>query len=439
MIVRAGVMNPIGRPDAPGASAVLARAVGVGARTAWHAGRCAARLAWSRLTGRGATAPERVGAALATLFEDLGGGFLKLGQLLGTRGDLFPESMLIPLRRLLDDVAPLPPDRVRAVLSASLASAEQAFAEFDPLPLASGSIAQVHRARLRGSDQWVAVKVRRPGIARWMSIDCRLVEAISGVLAHLPWFRRLPVREAVGQVLRVMIAQTDFTAELDHLRRYRGLCGGREGVRIPRPIESLCTADVITMEFCPNRGRVTDRAIDPAARRAVVQKTLRAAYRSIFVDGFFHCDLHPGNVLVAPDGSPVVLDAGYMGEFAPGQRRAFAEFFLSIARRDARTAARVVRQVALHVPERIDPARLEADLADLLRTCAGRTAGQFQIARFVTELFRVQAAHRIRGSPHFTLAILALLTFEGTVKAIDPDLDFQREAVPSLLIGLSRD
>jgi ubiquinone biosynthesis protein len=305
-------------------------------------------------------------------------------------------------------------------------------------PLAAASIAQVHRATVKATGQRVAVKVRRPGIERVVAADCRLVCGGTWLLSLLPGFRRLPLNESVGEVAAALVAQTDFVREADNLRRYRG-SGARPGeVTVPAVTERLCTPDVLTMEYVPSRGRITEPTLDPAARRAAVRHGLRAIYRSIFEDGFFHCDPHPGNLLVAADGSVVVLDLGYVGAMAPADRRAFAEFFLSIALQDAPRAARIVRETALRVPAGMDRRAFEADLSELIRSCAGRRVGDFQIARFVTRLFRVQQVHGILGSPRFTLAILTLLAFEGTIKATDPQLDFQAEAVPSILAALAR-
>jgi ubiquinone biosynthesis protein len=395
------------------------------------------RLGRSGLAGGGPSRAEVLGAALAGMLEALGGGFLKVGQILSTRVDLFPEAVLRPLRQLQDNVAPLPAGRVRRTLEASLGAAtEELFDELELQPLASASVSQVHRAVLPGTRKRVAVKVRRPGIERLVAADCRLLRSAAWLLALLPPFRRLPVREAVGMVCAALAAQTDFVREAQRLRRYKDQCARDGEVIVPGVIDRLCTRDVVTMEYVTARGKVTEPGIELPVRRAAVTFALRAIYQSIFVHGFFHCDLHPGNLLVAADGAAVVLDLGYVAEFRPAHRRAFAEFFLSIAVRDGERAARIVRETARYVPRGLDAGRFEADIADLIRSCSGLRVGEFQVVRFVSDLFRVQHCHRIAGSPEFTLAILALLAFEGTIKAVDPDLDFQREAVPSILAAL---
>jgi ubiquinone biosynthesis protein len=420
-------------------SPFLVRLPAVGLATAWHGLRLLLLLGRGLLTGTGPPPSRALGVTLADLFQSLGASFLKFGQVLSTRVDLLPEEVLAPLRQLQDGVRALPPRHVRRVLDRAFgAPVDELFADFESRPIASGSFAQVHRATLRHTREKVAVKVRRPGIERVVAADARLLRCGAGLLSLLPPFRRLPLRQAVAGVCAALVAQADFTREAAALRRYRQQrCRPGEAL-VPGVIDRLCTADVLTMEYVESRGKITDRGIDLATRRGAVRHALRAMYQSIFLDGFFHCDPHPGNLLVAPDGSVVILDLGYVAEFEPGRRRAFAEFFLAIGLRDGARAARVVRETARSVPAGVDWARFEADVAALVQACSGLTVAEFQIVRFVTRLFRVQQAHGICGSDAFTLAILALLALEGTLKAVHPDLDFQREAVPSLLAGLAR-
>jgi ubiquinone biosynthesis protein len=406
---------------------------------AWYGLRLLLRLGRRRLTGAGPSPSRIIGSEVADLLRSLGGGFPKLGQILSTRVDLLGEDVLAPLRQLQDNVTPLPERCVRRRVELALGvPVEELFEDFEPLPLASASIGQVHRATLRGTREKVAVKVRRPGIDRAVAADVRLLRCGAWLLSLLPPLRGVPVRESAAQVGAALVAQTDFRREAAALRRYREQRCKPGEVLVPDVIDRLCAADVLTMQYVETRGKITDAGIDLQTRRTAVRRALRAIYESIFLDGFFHCDPHPGNLLVAPDGAVVVLDLGYVAEFTPAARRVFAEFFLAIGLRDGSKAAAIVRATARHVPRDVDFAQFESDVAALVQSCSGLLVAQFQIVRFVTRLFGVQHAHGICGSDAFTLAILALLGFEGTLKAIDPRLDFQREAVPVLLAALAR-
>jgi ubiquinone biosynthesis protein len=381
--------------------------------------------------------PALLGAALADLFESLGGAFLKVGQVLSTRVDLLPEEALVPLRRLREGVGPMAFAEVARVIERSLGRPlEQLFAGFDGRPEASASIAQVHRAIVRDTGEEVAVKVRRPGVAARLAADARVLAAGARTLGALGSLRRLPLLEAVREVNGALVAQADFLAEARHLRDFGRRYEQTPGVRVPGVVDRLCSADVVTMEYVADTRSLDDPSVDPARRRAAAVTALRLLYRMIFEAGVFHCDPHPANLRIAPDGTVVVVDFGFVGRFPPGQRRAFAQFFVSIATQNVALAAEIVLATALAVPDDLDADGFASALGAVIKGCAGRRVGQFQVVRFVTSLFAVQRRHGIRGSPHFTLAILTLLAFEGVLKAAAPDLDFQQEAVPYLLNAL---
>jgi ubiquinone biosynthesis protein len=153
----------------------------------------------------------------------------------------------------------------------------------------------------------------------------------------------------------------------------------------------------------------------------------------IFRAGLIHCDMHPGNVWCDPQGRVAVLVLGFVAEMAPRQRREFARFFACIAFATGKAAAQTVRDAALRVRADHDERAFARDMQGLLDRTAGRRAGQFQVAAFVTELFEIQRRNGIYGSPAFTMAILSLLCYEGLIKGVDPDLDFQQAAIPFVL------
>jgi ubiquinone biosynthesis protein len=404
----------------------------------WSGTIFATRVTIRKLFGLGPPPAALFGRALAGAFARLGGGCLKLGQILSSRIDLLPEEALVPLRRLQDSVAPVAPSRVRRILERSLGCCPvEVFSEFEERPIASASIAQVHRAVLRSTGEAVAIKVKRPAVAEQIAADVRLITWGTHLLTCLPWFSDLPLREAVAEVTRSLANQTDFTREVVNMTRFAEAFRENTRVLIPRPATEHCTSEVITMEFVPAVGKITDDCFDPGRQKAAVSTALRTLYRMIFNIGCFHCDLHPGNILLTRCGRVALVDFGFVAEFAEVDRKAFSEFFLAITFRDGRRAAEVVRATALQVGTTHDPVAFELDMTRLVASCAGKEAGRFQIVRFVTELFAVQRRHALYGSPKFTLAILALLTYEGAIKQLDPNLDFQGEAVPYVLSALA--
>jgi ubiquinone biosynthesis protein len=153
----------------------------------------------------------------------------------------------------------------------------------------------------------------------------------------------------------------------------------------------------------------------------------------IFVDGLVHCDMHEGNLRFLPDGRAALIDFGFMAEMRAEDRVQFTRFFHALATRDARRCAGIVLGTAIHTPPGLDHGAFESAVARVIERASGASAGAFDVAGFVLDLFDVQRRHGVHGTPAFMMAIVSLLVLEGVTKEVDPALDFQREAYPYLL------
>jgi ubiquinone biosynthesis protein len=378
------------------------------------------------------------GQQLARLFEILGGGCLKLGQILSTRTDLLPRDFALPLQRLQDSLAPFSAERARSLVEHALhVSTTELFSEFDPLPIGSATVAQVHRAVLRDSSTTVAVKIRRPGVDRLIRTDSLIVMALVRMVSILPPLRAIPLVEATKQIMRAVEAQTDFELEAEHHRQIFALFESGTPVRVPRLLDQYCTNDLLVMEYFPHVVRITAPELDEKVHRSAVTAGLQALYRMLFVAGVVHCDLHPGNILVNRDGTVLLLDFGFATIMPSAERSAFAEFFLCIAFNNGSAATKIVLDTALRVPPDLNRAAFQQEIGELLGAFSGRIANDFLIAAFVTSLFNIQRRHRVYGSPGFTMAILSLMVYEGIIRDRCADLDFQKEAIPTLLASLN--
>ena len=415
----------------------LVRIFTVAATLVWALVMFLIRSTTARLWGKPLSRFYR-GQQTARIFETLGGGCLKLGQILSTRTDILSEDFALPLQRLQDSLGPFSAQEARSLVEHSLhTSAEDLFSEFDPRPIGSATIAQVHRAVLRDSGAVVAVKIRRPGVDRMIRIDSRIILILSRLVSVLPPLRGIPIVEAMEQITRAVVAQTNFEVEAEHHRRIFTLFASGVPVRVPRLFDQYCTNDVLVMDYFPHVVRITAPELNDGVHRSAVIAGLQALYKMLFVAGIVHCDLHPGNILVDPDGTVVVLDFGFTTVMPLAERAAFSEFFLCIAFNDGPAATRIVLETALRVPVDLDRATFRREIGDLLGVFSGRTAGQFLIAAFVSSLFDVQRRHRVYGSPSFTMAILSLMVYEGIIRHRCADLDFQKEAIPTLLASLN--
>lgn len=369
-----------------------------------------------------------------SLLDRLGGAFPKAGQILSTRADLVPESARASLSELQDNVAPMPVMETRQHLSSI--GLDDKFCNLNATPVASATVAQVHQASRADDGRVVAVKLIRPGIKQKLEADCRIIRFFGRFIARLPKMSSIPVNEALTEASGVLINQTDFRHEARNHLRLHDIFSDNHGVIVPALHEDLCTDDVLVMDFIPDMKKLSDPSLSDGKAKEALTIGVRALFRMIFEEGFIHCDMHPGNVLVAPDGRLVILDAGFMVELAEETRRSFAEFFLAIAFRDGGKAAEIVRETALRLPSDLDIATFDRDITELIHRVGGLRAQDFQVAGFVGELFAIMRKHHIYGTSQFTLIILSLLVYEGVTKQRYPDLDFQQEAIPFIMAAL---
>lgn len=371
----------------------------------------------------------------ASICERLGGAFPKAGQILSTRADLIGDELRSSLSELQDKVAPLSEKVATSVLEQAWSAGT--FVSIARIPVASATIAQVHEAKRADDGRRVALKLMRPGVRQKLIADCRIIRFFGRFIARLPKMSSIPVNEALVEASEVLVNQTDFRDEARNHLRLHAIFADSNGVLIPTLHEDLCTDTVLVMDYIPGMKKLSDPTLsDPLARQALTIG-VRALYKMIFEEGFIHCDMHPGNVLVAPDERLVILDAGFMVELTNQVRRSFAEFFLAIAFRDGSTAAKIVRETALRLPPDLSIETFERDITDLINRVGGLRARDFQVAGFVGELFAIMHKHHIYGTSQFTLIILSLLVYEGVTKQRYPDLNFQQEAIPFVMAALA--
>ncbi len=391
-----------------------------------------ATLLFDRLRrGRRGAAKLR-GVRYATFSSGLGGALPKLGQVLSTRADFVPPDVREGLRTLQDRVEPIPPEEISSILSAEYG--EVPFDDISAHPLGSATIAQVHSAVLRDGRRPVALKIMRPLVRERLRVDCALTVRMARLLSWLPAFKSVPMNEAAATATRALLEQADFGREAQNMHRLRDSLQAHDQVVVPRVYDSLSTERVLCMELLPDMHRIGGRDTDDKATRSALTAAVQSLYHMIFTTGFVHCDLHPGNMGILADGRIALFDVGLVADLPLSTRQAFAELFLAIYEANARTAARIVKEMACFVPDDLDEAMLERELGVLLDRMGGGTrAVHFQVAEFVAELFAVQRRVGIRGTNEFTMAILALLVLEGVVKEYMPDLDFQRQAATYLL------
>lgn len=379
------------------------------------------------------------GRTLAEVFERLGPTYIKLGQILSTRRDLFREGLIVELARLQDQSTTPDFGEVRSVLEKEFgAGFLEGFAEFEANPIASASIASVYKARLRDG-RLVAVKVRRPDVARKIAEDLRLLRWMGRYLERLPRLRLIPIQLAMAEFGACLERQLDFRLEAAANRTLRSVLQVEPLIVIPELVEELCGVSTLTMEFIEGFDQRPDPEVDDV--RKATSAALRALYYMIFVVGLVHCDLHWGNLHLFDNGRAAMIDFGFMAELPARDRKEFAEFFYAIAMKNGTRCAEITLETALSQPADLDRKQFQSEVVHLVERVSGAEVRNFQVSEFVTQLFDIQRRHKIVGTTAFTMAIVSLLVFEGIAKQSYPELDFQREALPfvfNAVTGASR-
>ncbi|MFD0659327.1 ABC1 kinase family protein [Thermocatellispora tengchongensis] len=333
-------------------------------------------------------------------------------------------------------MAPAPWPEVERTLAAELgAPVDEVFAAFDREPLAAASIAQVHAARLRSGED-VVVKVRRPGIEDVVARDLDIVDRLARTIAtRTRWGHAIGVRELADGFAEALREELDFRVEADNMVAVAaasaaadGGDGGAPGVRVPAPHLELCSRRVLVMERLSGTslaaaGDVIARlGLDPGE---LAGRLLRSLLRQIMVDGVFHADPHPGNVLLLDDGRLALLDFGSVGRLDVALREALRRLLLALDRGDPLAVTDVLLEIAAR-PEEIDQERLERALGQFLARHLG--AGQTPGVRMFTDLFRIVAAYGLSVPAEVAAVFRALATVEGALASLSPGFDIVAEA-----------
>lgn len=365
---------------------------------------------------------------LLLLLGGLGATFIKVAQYLSTRPDLLPERICRTLGTLQDAAPPYPYREVWHTLWTELGEPpEQLFADLDPYPVASASIAQVHRGTLADGRK-VAVKVLRPGIERTVQVDLFWLRLGARLVALLPGTTTLSPVAVVEQFSDALRRQLDLRVEAENNLRFAQNFAETPGVRVPELCPDLCTRRVLTMSFVEGAGLLQGER-DEAEREALARAGYRMLLRMIFVHGFVHADLHPGNLLVAPDGDLVLLDLGVVSELSEQRRDALLRLMAAwLGRNPEAVCGRLLELLPAQDSGAAPAETLRAEVERLLERYATVSLAQTSLGQVLGDLLRLLYRCQLRVDPALTMTILSLGIVEGVGRQLAPNLDLMREA-----------
>jgi ubiquinone biosynthesis protein len=392
---------------------------------------------WTRIWfWRDLSTPRAVRLRLA--LEALGPIFVKFGQMLSTRRDLLPHDIADELAKLQDHVPPFPSAAVIATLTHCYRRpVEQVFATFEREPTASASVAQVHFATLPDGTP-VAVKVLRPGIEAVIEHDLALLDTAAGLMERVSAdARRLRPREVVAEFAKTLHDELDLTREAANCSQLRRNFRHSPLLLVPEVHWDYTTQQVFVMERMSGIpiGRVEELVHAGIDLKRLARAGVEIFFTQVFRDGYFHADMHPGNIFVATDagnhGKYIALDFGIMGTLSEKDKSYLAQNFLAFFRRDYhRVATAHLESGWVPADTRID--ELEAEIRVVLEPIFDRPLKEISLGKVLVSLFRASRRFNVEIQPQLTLLQKTLLAVEGLGRQLDPDLDLWVTAKPFL-------
>jgi len=362
----------------------------------------------------------------------LGPAYIKFGQILSTRPDIVGLELANQLRYLQDQLPPFPRAQALAMVEAELEQPLEAlFSEFSE-PVAAASIAQVHRARIADTGEDVAVKVLRPGIERAFRRDLDAFYLAAGLIEWaLPSTRRLRPTDVIAHFEGVVLGELDLRLETAAAAEFAANTAGDAGFRVPRPIWHLSGRQVMTLGWAEGAPLGDNDAIDALGvdRTELGERVLRLFLKHALRDGYFHADMHQGNLKVAANGDLIAYDFGIMGQIDEYTRRVYAEILFGFIRKDYRRVAEVHFEAG-YVPADRDIDEFARALRSVGEPIFGMDASRISMARLLSYLFEVTERFGMQTRTELILLQRTMVVVEGVARSLNPSINIWTVAQP---------
>ncbi|MFE5323058.1 ABC1 kinase family protein [Paenibacillus sp. NPDC056579] len=373
-----------------------------------------------------------LGERIRIFLEELGPTFIKIGQIASTRPDLLPAHIIEELVKLQDQVPPFPFEQVREVIENEFGEPfDTLFADFQEAPMAAASIGQVHLARLH-TGEVVAVKIQRPNIPAIVATDLEILDDLARLAEHrLAWAAKYQLRDMVYELSQSLRAELDYTNEGRNAQRMAKSFERDPHVRFPSIYWDYTSRNVLTMDFIEGVKTTEVQRLDELGydRKRIAEQIARVVFRQIFIDGFFHADPHPGNIIVLPEGVIGLIDFGMVGRLTPMMKYHFGSLVIALRRNSTDGVLKAIDGIGI-IPEDVDMDSLRGDIDELREKYYDVPLSRISLGESVSDLLSVAYEHRIRVPSDLTLLGKTLLTLEGVVTALDPTFSVVNIAEP---------
>ncbi|MES0372569.1 MAG: 2-polyprenylphenol 6-hydroxylase, partial [Mariprofundaceae bacterium] len=394
--------------------------------------------AWMIRLFTGDELPKDLGVQIRQVLERLGPTFIKFGQMLSTRVDLLPMDVALELKQLQDNVPPEKIEFIEAVLSRAykkpLTGEGGIFAEFDREPVAAASIAQVHFAKLHSGEP-VAVKVRRPRIQKTIEADLSILRLLAGLFdRYFPEYERLKAPRVVEEFAGTIMGELNLRSEAAHASRFADNLSEVDGVGVPKVMWDYTTTEVLVTE------RIYGIPIDEREKLAAAghdlmqlcERTATLFFYMAFVDGYFHADLHPGNIFVAENGDIMLVDFGIVGRLDMRSRCYIADMLLAFLKQDYKRAAEVHLEAG-YVPADTNMSAFEDAMREIAEPIFNRPLKDISLAELLFYLFAVTERFKMETQPELLLLQKTMVVIEGVARELEPEVNVWALAKP--LVG----
>lgn len=355
--------------------------------------------------------------------EELGPTFVKVAQILSTRPDILPRELIEEFEQLQEQVKAVDYPLIRAAIERELGGPlEDDFVEFDATPVASGSIGQIHRARLRSDGREVAIKVQRPDIKTPIMTDLDILAMFAArIHANITALRAFDLPTVVDELRQAMTHELDFSREARNAALFNALNQDSEHVFAPAVIDVYTTSRLLVTEWIDGTS-VRRARLEPDIARKLAQVGGDSFFAQIVMTGFFHADPHPGNIMVTPDGRLCFVDWGLSGQLTKEMRYHITDLFAACAERNPEKVAKIAMGMS-RSSKRIDRVELEKRITSVLFKYQDSLTKMEDMGRLILEMVFVFGSCGIHVARDFTLLAKAVISIEKSARKLDPEFD----------------